>query len=137
MENHPSKKFRLTIGRNIGIGFGILITLTLVNFLATYVTLHNSKKINDEITQVNTPSVNALEDLNLLILRSRMYISNWVFIQSDENNLDKKRLFNLIKNEYPSLKKRIQKLAIHWEPVEQRKIDSLFHDTEELFTMHA
>lgn len=137
MENHPSKKFRLTIGRKIGIGFGILITLTLVNFLATYVTLHNSKKINDEITQVNTPSVNALEDLNLLILRSRMYISNWVFIQSDENNLDKKRLFNLIKNEYPSLKKRIQKLAIHWEPVEQRKIDSLFHDTEELFTMHA
>ncbi|HAR19844.1 MAG TPA: hypothetical protein DCR46_04235 [Cytophagales bacterium] len=137
MENHPSKKFRLTIGRKIGIGFGILITLTLVNFLATYVTLHNSKKINDEITQVNAPSVNALEDLNLLILRSRMYISNWVFIQSDENNLDKKRLFNLIKNEYPSLKKRIQKLAIHWEPVEQRKIDSLFHDTEELFTMHA
>jgi serine phosphatase RsbU (regulator of sigma subunit) len=137
MENAISKKFRLTIGRKIGIGFGILITLTLVNFLATYVTLHNSKKINDEITQVNTPSVNALEDLNLLILRSRMYISNWVFIQSDENNLDKKRLSNLIKYEYPTIKARIQKLAIHWDLVDKRKIDSLFHDTEELFSMHA
>lgn len=137
MENAISKKFRLTIGRKIGIGFGILITLTLVNFLATYVTLHNSKKINDEITQVNTPSVNALEDLNLLILRSRMYISNWVFIQSDENNLDKKRLSNLIKYEYPTIKARIQKLAIHWDSVDKRKIDSLFHDTEELFSMHA
>lgn len=137
MEQNNKKSFRFTIGRKIGIGFGILITLTLLNFIATYFTLHQSKKINDEITQVNTPSVNALEDLNLLILRSRMYVSNWVFIQSDENNLDKKRLSTLIKQEYPEVKSRIQALSVNWEKKEKQSVDSIFIHIEELFKMHT
>jgi len=137
MEQNNKKSFRFTIGRKIGIGFGILITLTLLNFIATYFTLHQSKKINDEITQVNTPSVNALEDLNLLILRSRMYVSNWVFIQSDENNLDKKRLSTLIRQEYPEVKARIQALSVNWEKKEKQSVDSIFIHIEELFKMHT
>jgi len=136
MEQKPNS-FRFTIGRKIGVGFGILIFLTLVNFFATYLTLHGSKKINDSITQVYSPSVNALEDLNLLILRSRMYISNWVFIQSDENNLDKKRLEHLIKTEYPSIRSRVQELAVNWEPIEQKRVDSIFHKIDDLFKMHT
>jgi serine phosphatase RsbU (regulator of sigma subunit) len=136
MEKIPTK-LRFSIGRKIGIGFGILIFLTNINFFATYLTLHKSKKINDSITQVYSPSVNALEDLNLLILRSRMYISNWVFIQSDENNLDKKRLAHLIKKEYPEVKKKIQALAVNWDPAEKSKVDSIFYHIEDLFQMHA
>lgn len=136
MEQQPTQKLRFTIGRKIGIGFGILIFLTNINFLATYITLHGSKKINDSITQVYSPSVNALEDLNLLILRSRMYISNWVFIQSDENNPDKKRLQKLIKEEYPEVKQRIQRLAVNWDPSEKAAVDTIFANIEELFKMH-
>ncbi len=136
MEQLPNK-LRFSIGRKIGIGFGILIFLTNINFFATYLTLHKSKKINDSITQIYNPSVNALEDLNLLILRSRMYISNWVFIQSDENNLDKKRLIHLIKNEYPEVKARIQGLAVNWDPKEKLKVDSIFYNIENLFQMHS
>ncbi len=129
-------KLKFSIGRKIGIGFGILIFLTNINFIATYITLHYSKKINDSITQVYNPSVNNLEDLNLLLLRSRMYISNWVFIQSDENNLDKKRLNTLIKTEYPEVKDRIQQLAVHWNATDRREIDSIFVNIEQLFQMH-
>ena len=129
-------KLKFSIGRKIGIGFGILIFLTNINFIATYITLHYSKKINDSITQVYNPSVNNLEDLNLLLLRSRMYISNWVFIQSDENNLDKKRLNTLIKIEYPEVKDRIQNLAVHWSISDRREIDSIFVNIEQLFEMH-
>lgn len=136
MEQSKSN-FRFTIGRKIGIGFGIIIFLTNINFFATYLTLHKSKKINDSITQVYSPSVNALEDLNLLILRSRMYISNWVFIQSDENNLDKKRLGHLIKQEYPDVKAKIQALAVNWEQNEKQKVDSIFYQIDDLFKMHA
>ncbi len=136
MELQAKKKFRFTIGRKIGIGFGILIGLTLINFIATFVTLHQSKKINDDISQVYTPSVNALEDLNLVILRSRMYVSNWVFIQSDENNLDKKRLAKLISTEYPEVKGKIQRLSVNWDKKEKAAIDSIFINIEALFTMH-
>ena len=36
-------KFRFTIGRRIGLGFGIFILLTIFTFILTIVTLKDSK----------------------------------------------------------------------------------------------
>ena len=105
-------KFRFTIGRKIGTGFGILILLTIAAFILTQVTLTESRRKTDKVTEIYTPSVSVLEELNLMIVRSKMLISNWVFIQSSDDNFDKQKLRKLINEEYPELKKRIEVLAV-------------------------
>jgi serine phosphatase RsbU (regulator of sigma subunit)/HAMP domain-containing protein len=129
-------KFRFTIGRKIGFGFSIFITLTLIAFVFTQRTINSSKKINDEITNVIAPSVGALEELNLLIVRSKMYITNWAFIQSSDDNFDKIKLRKLIYEEYPTLKQKINELSVNWSPDEQNTIEGIFNLVELLFHEH-
>src|ERR1035441_7552153 len=97
--------FRLTVGRKIGSGFGTLILLTFIAFGATLFTLNDSSQINDRITNLYTPSVSALQELNILVVRSKMLVSNWISTQIESE--DKGKLKKLIKEEYPDLKKRV------------------------------
>jgi serine phosphatase RsbU (regulator of sigma subunit)/HAMP domain-containing protein len=127
---------RLSIGRRIGLGFAILIFLTIINFILTFFTLRNSEKINDEITEVYTPSVDAIEDLNLLVLRSKMLISNWVFIVRKPDHVDKIELKDLINNQYPAKKSQIEELAKYWKEDEKKKIESIFKEIDSLFVFH-
>lgn len=129
-------KFRYTIGRRIGLGFGILICLTIGAFILTQVTLNKSRKINDEIINVINPSVEVLEELNLRILYSKMLITNWAFITSSDDNIDKQNLRKLINQEYPTLKKRIQKLSVNWSNEERDNIAVIFNLIESLFSDH-
>ena len=46
-------KFKFTIGKRIGTGFGVLILLVITVFTITYNTLDRSININDKITTVN------------------------------------------------------------------------------------
>ncbi|MBY0426759.1 MAG: hypothetical protein K2Q22_14060, partial [Cytophagales bacterium] len=58
------KYFRLNIGRKIGIGFGALVTLALINFIFTFFTLQESEKISNYIVNVYNPSVDKLDQLD-------------------------------------------------------------------------
>ena len=49
-------KFRFSIGKKIGAGFGILLILTVIVFALTNITVHESRKINDQIININNPS---------------------------------------------------------------------------------
>ena len=69
-------KFRFTIGKRIGTGFGVLIFLVITVFTITYNTLDRSININEEITNVNNPSLSTLEELKLMAVRSKMLIFN-------------------------------------------------------------
>jgi len=129
-------KLRFSIGRKIGTGFSILIFLTITAFVLTQYTLNKSRTITDKVTDVYSPSVSKLEELNLLIVRSKMLISNWIIFQSPEDNPDKESLRTLINKEYPELKNQITKLAIHWNWEEQQQIDSIFYAINSLFLVH-
>ncbi|MFH1005690.1 MAG: SpoIIE family protein phosphatase [Bacteroidota bacterium] len=126
--------FRFTIGRKIGIGFGILIFLTLFAFGLTMVTLIESRQINDKITNLYTPSVSALQELNILVVRSKTLISNWINIQQTEHE-DKNKLKNLIKQDYPALKDRINILAKKWNKDDEESITFIFNSLNELFAL--
>ena len=82
-------KFRFTIGKRIGTGFGVLIFLVITVFTITYNTLDRSININEEITNVNNPSLSTLEELKLMAVRSKMLIFNWVYYQSNSKHPDK------------------------------------------------
>lgn len=128
--------FRFTIGKRIGAGFGILLFFVVVVFSITYITLNRSIQINDEITNVNNPSVASLEELKLLTVRSKMLIFNWVYIQSQADYSDKQKLNRLIERDYPSLQKKIKKLAVHWKEEDQKRINQVFYQLSELFELH-
>lgn len=128
-------RFRFTIGRKIGFGFGVLIFLTLFAFILTILTLKEAKDKNDKITRIYSPSVSALEELNLLVVRSKMLISNWV--NTPKESEDKAKLKNLIFDEYPSLKDRVNKLATHWSEDEKNSIASIFSLIDKLLNDHV
>lgn len=128
--------FRFTIGKRIGTGFGVLLFFVVIVFYTTYTTLNQSIQINNEITDVNNPSVASLEELKLLTVRSKMLIFNWVYIQSPPDHPDKRKLNRLIERDYPFLRKKIQKLAIHWGEDDQKKIKQVFNSLSELFELH-
>ncbi|HET7818233.1 MAG TPA: SpoIIE family protein phosphatase, partial [Bacteroidia bacterium] len=126
--------FRFTIERKILLGFGSLIVLTFIAFGLTLITLTESKRINDKITNLYTPSVGVLEELNLLVIRSKMYISSWVNAPIESE--DKEKLKLLIKKEYPELKERINILANEWSNEDKEIIKTIFSLFDDLTTAH-
>ncbi|HXA01520.1 MAG TPA: SpoIIE family protein phosphatase, partial [Cytophagaceae bacterium] len=128
------QKRRLSIGRRISLGFGLIIFLIVVNFILTFFTLRNSERINTAITEVYTPSVDVLEDLNLMVVRSKMLVSNWVFIVRKPDHPDKVSLKDMINNQYPAKKAHIEDLAAHWKEDERNQIEIIFKDIDSLFT---
>jgi serine phosphatase RsbU (regulator of sigma subunit) len=128
--------FRITIGRKIGFGFGILIFLTLLAFFLTFNTAKSSKEINDEITNVVNPSVDALEELNLLLVQSKMLISKWVYFASSDDQDFKIRHRQLVFKDYPNLKEKLHLLSANWNPAEQEKLREIFGWLDLLFKEH-
>ena len=128
--------FRLTIGKKIGTGFGVLLFFIVIVFYTTYKTLNQSIKINDTITEVNNPSVASLEELKLLTVRSKMLIFNWIYFQSHADHPDKEKLNRLTERDFPHLEKNIKKLAVNWAPDDQKKIKEVFVNLEDLFELH-
>jgi serine phosphatase RsbU (regulator of sigma subunit)/HAMP domain-containing protein len=128
--------FRFTIGKKIGFGFGALIFFVIVVFYITSQTLSKSIEINDKITEVNNPSLNSLEELKLLTVRSKMLIFNWVYYQSNPDYPDKQKLKRLINHKYPGVKKKISRLAVNWDKDDREKIKKVFNELTGLFEMH-
>lgn len=127
-------KMRITIGRRIGFGFTILILLTLFAFWLTTITIRKSSGINDKITTIYTPSVNALRDLNVMVINSKMLISNWVNIQGESE--DKPKLKKLIYEEFPQIKTRIEDLSKNWSKEEKGEAEGIFSLITKLFEDH-
>lgn len=127
---------KITIGKKIGFGFGIVIVLTIVAFIFTNITLKDSKKKTDNVVQVVTPSVAALNDFNLLLESSQRLISKWVNVQSVEDEAFKKDLVDLIHKDYPKVKAEIIALSPTWTKDEKLKADSIFLATDKLFATY-
>lgn len=125
--------FRFTIGKKIGAGFGILILLTIIVFTLTTVTLNKSRQINDAINHIYNPSVKELKELNLMIIRSKLLIYNWVFIQSGQDNFEKQQLIKLIETEFPQQKEKLHSLAENWTDGDRLKLDTLFAEIDKLY----
>jgi hypothetical protein len=126
-----------SIGRKISLGFTVIILSTIVAFYITNTTFVNSQKINEEITTNHTPSIAKLEELKLLIVRSKMLINNWVYLESPAENEDKVALNRLTVSEYPKLRIEIETLAKNWEDsTKTTSLDPIFDKVEELWSNH-
>lgn len=125
--------FKFTIGRKIGAGFGIVLLFVVIAFVYTNVTIAESKKKTDQVVQVVTPSVAALETFQLKLQRSQILITKWFHVQSPDDDPFKKELRELIKFRYQESKKQVDSLSVYWTPEDKDKIKTIFALTDKLF----
>jgi serine phosphatase RsbU (regulator of sigma subunit)/HAMP domain-containing protein len=128
--------FRLTIGRKIGTGFGILLILTFIVFLLTSQTLDNSREINNKINKTYNPSIAALESLKGEILRTRMLITNWAFVQSREDTKEKQALKEITNHDLPNILRLIDTLSINWSTEDRMQKQVVYNLLSELLVMY-
>ena len=84
----------------IFVAFGVYII---------YTNTQNENLINKSLNEVN-PSGERVDEFILLVNRSKMLITNWVYLQTNDD--DKKALEQLRTVEYPKLKNSIRELLV-------------------------
>jgi serine phosphatase RsbU (regulator of sigma subunit) len=129
-------RFRLTIGRRIGMGFGLFIFFALLVVLLTNSALEGSRSINTQINQVYSPSVDALVRLRNLVVNTQMLIKYWAITESIPDAPEKTALIALTEEELPHLMDRIDTLSAGWEKDEVALLNKSFSEMEKLFVMH-
>lgn len=130
-------RFRLTIGRRIGMGFGLFIFFALLVVLLTNRTLERSRSINDSINSVYSPSVDALVRLRNLIVNAQMLIKYWAITESIPDAPEKTTLIQLTDQELPRVMDRIDTLSAGWEKEEVALLNKSFSEMDKLFEMHT
>ena len=104
--------FRFSIGAKILLGFGVLILLVTIAFSLTLATIRSSREINDKIAKLYTPSVDALQDMRLVITRSKTCMTTWVNVPGPSK--DKDIMDSLITKEYGHIRDTINALSEGW-----------------------
>lgn len=118
-----NSRLRLTIGNKILGSFIILIVLFIVVVSIIFLNGNTIDRAVRNSGENFRPSKDAINDLILMVTRSRMLSTNWVYLQS--NDEDKEALRNL-HDEYPKLKERIDRLKANWDESQRKRIDSVF-----------
>jgi serine phosphatase RsbU (regulator of sigma subunit) len=136
-------KFRFTIGRKIGLGFGVIIFFMVVVFAFTITTVisgleifRESNDLNERITTIETPSLNVLIELKNSVQESKALITKWASEQSREDNPDKQKLIKLTEQDIPYLKTELSRYTSHWPEDEVRLITNTFFEIDTLFGLH-
>lgn len=127
MEEKEQKKLRLrlTIGNKILGGFIILIALFIVNGAIIFWKGNGIDSVVNSSSENYRPSQEAIQDFVLLVTRSKMLVTNWVYLQTNQE--DKEALKQLQKTDYPALYDKLNKLMPKWESEEQRRaMDTVF-----------
>jgi len=127
---------KFSISKKLFIGFGSIIGLILLSSVVTFLILQKNQKINNQVTEINNPSVNTLREMYNLVSESKLLIKNWVYIDKLPDTKDKQRLQLLHTKEFPTLLNEIKALSKFWNKQEQSKIDSIAETLNALVTEH-
>lgn len=136
--------FKLTIGRKIGLGFGILIVLIVVVFGATYFaindgikTFESSNKTSNVLIESITPSKEKISKLSSLTNDSKQFAIQWVNVQSGPEMPFKTSLKIYIDRTIPKIITDLEILSISWENEENVKLlKTAIKDIDELFIIY-
>ncbi|WP_238354584.1 PAS domain S-box protein [Fulvivirga marina] len=122
---------KFKIGNKIFGGFLILIVLFVLNASIIFYNGNVIDQVVNRSSEVIRPSKEAINDFILLVTRSKMLITNWVYLQS--NTDDKDALRDLHEFDYPELKEDITGLMVNWEIDSQKQLmDSVFTEFDKL-----
>jgi serine phosphatase RsbU (regulator of sigma subunit) len=85
--------------------FLLVIGIVVANIGFNYFIIKNNKARIAEMTEVINPYIESLEKFKLIVTESKMYTTNWVYLQNSID--DKANLDSLHKIQFPSLKKKL------------------------------
>ncbi len=109
--------------------FIFVVSVAIANAVLSTIKIRNNKNTIFEITQYTNPTLENLEEFNLLVTRSRMFISNWVYLPNNSN--DKSSLVQLNQVNYPRLKSKLIALTRGWRSDgNEKKMEKLFVEYE-------
>jgi len=111
----------VSIKKRIYGSFALFVALFVINGVITVITLNSNKRSAERLSSVIDPSLQAMEDFKKVLLESKMYITNWVFLRYSQD--DKERLKRLHASDYAELKTRLDACAGQWKSVDW--VDSL------------
>ncbi|MCC6838983.1 MAG: SpoIIE family protein phosphatase [Flavobacteriales bacterium] len=128
-------RVRMTIGRRIGLGFGLFIFFALVVVVLTNGTIERSRTINQQINNVYGPSVDALVRVRNLVVTARTLAKHWALVESIPDAPEKAALIKLTDQDLPLLIDRIDTLQGWWDKDEVAAMGRTFQDMSVLFAM--
>src|SRR4051812_32994753 len=85
--------------------FLLVMGIVIANIGFNYFIIKNNKARIAEMTQVINPYIESLEKFKLIVTESKMYTTNWVYLQNSID--DKVNLDSLHKIQFPALKKKL------------------------------
>ncbi len=129
---------RFKIATKIAFGFGVVTIAVWINSILTQNAIQQNQEVNEEITNVYSPSLEWINRMQGQISDSRMLIKSWVYIDKISDTPDKIRLKELHSKEYSIVIDTLRSLSAMWTLEENRqlleKINSMIVDT--LFPQH-
>jgi len=111
----------VSIKKRIYGSFALFVALFVINGVITVITLNSNKRSAERLSGVIDPSLQAMEDFKKMLLESKMYITNWVFLRYSQD--DKEHLKKLHASDFAELKTRLDACAGQWKSVDW--VDSL------------
>lgn len=128
------KKIQLNIGQKVLLVNVLLILIFTGNTFFSLVSLQKEKEGIQYSFEVVDPSVDALEEFILLVTRSRMYITNWIYLPNNED--DRNTLRRLKDFNFPALKDKITSLDNYWKNASLvSQIDSIIFQFDDILTI--
>jgi signal transduction histidine kinase/DNA-binding response OmpR family regulator len=103
---------KFSIKQRIDFSFWFLGGVFLINGIITVVTLLRNHKHSEKISNIVLPSMQGIDELNTVLLESKMYTTNWVFLRSNQD--DKEQLKKIHDKEYYALKDGITTYINAW-----------------------
>ncbi len=119
------------IDRKILVVFLVVIAIAVVNAVISTITIRNSHTIISDNVSTTNPSVQSISRFQLLVNRSRMLVTNWVYFP--QRYSDKEELRQLNNIDFIQLDGRLRSLTAHWDDTQQRgKVEILLGDYRRL-----
>ncbi len=106
---------KLTIGRKLIIGFGVILFALIINAIVTLSSSLQNSKLNNQIIEIFNPSSNNLIQLRKLLVDSKMLIKNWVYIEKQNDTPDKILLKDILNTDFPTTLTQLDNLSKSWE----------------------
>ncbi|MEO6721955.1 MAG: hypothetical protein ABIN67_16425, partial [Ferruginibacter sp.] len=102
----------ISIKKRIYWSFLLLVSLFVINGAITIVTLSRINQLSAHLTNVVEPSIQSINDFKRMMIESKMYTTNWVFLRSNQE--DKDLLKKLHDSDYNTIKARVNFHFAKW-----------------------
>lgn len=113
------KKFFSGISGKIYGGFALLIGVFAVNTVFNYIFIDKNQRDTNYNAQISQPSIVAINEFQVIILKSQSYTNSWVKTEV-EDHPDKKALPLLLNDDYPEIKQKLTNLSAEWKDDKQK-----------------